>query len=56
MNTGGTSRTTSRRQAAPALGAVLGAAVLFRLPPLLNARGVHSDAAVVGLQATPSRH
>jgi hypothetical protein len=26
-------------------------AVLFRIPPLLNARAVHSDAAVVGLQA-----
>ena len=25
--------------------------VLFRIPPLLNARGVHSDAAIVGLQA-----
>src|SRR5262249_28735121 len=25
--------------------------VLFRLPPLLNARAVHSDAAIVGLQA-----
>src|SRR5215510_2802496 len=25
--------------------------VLFRIPPLLNARGVNSDAAVVGLQA-----
>lgn len=27
------------------------ATLLFRLPPLLNARGVHSDAAIVGLQA-----
>lgn len=31
--------------------ALLAAAVLYRLPPLLNARGVDSDAAVVGLQA-----
>src|SRR5512139_3436213 len=30
---------------------LLASTVLFRLPPLLNARGVHSDAAVVGLQA-----
>jgi len=27
------------------------ASILFRLPPLLNARGVHSDSAIVGLQA-----
>src|SRR5690348_929562 len=32
------------------------AAVLFRLPPLLNARGVDSDAAVVGLQARHLLH
>ncbi len=30
---------------------LLTAAILFRLPLLLNARGVHSDAAIVGLQA-----
>ncbi len=30
--------------------------VLFRLPPLLNARGVHSDAAIVGLQAMHMLH
>lgn len=42
---------TSARQVRLVLGAVLGASLLFRLPPLLNARGVHSDAAVVGLQA-----
>lgn len=30
---------------------VLAAATLFRLPPLLNAGAVNSDAAVVGLQA-----
>ena len=32
-------------------GALLAGAVLFRLPALLNARDVNSDAAVVGLQA-----
>ncbi len=30
---------------------LLGGSVLFRLPALINARGVHSDAAIVGLQA-----
>src|SRR3712207_3476813 len=30
---------------------LLVASTLFRLPNLLNARGVHSDAAIVGLQA-----
>ena len=30
---------------------LLAASLLFRLPPLLNSNGVHSDAAVVGLQA-----
>lgn len=34
-----------------ALLLVLAAAVAFRVPALLNARGVHSDAAIVGLQA-----
>jgi hypothetical protein len=33
------------------VGVLLLATLLFRLPPLLNARGVHSDAAIVGLQA-----
>ncbi|MDP9371421.1 MAG: hypothetical protein M3Q65_02980 [Chloroflexota bacterium] len=33
------------------LALLLAAAVLFCLPALLNARGVHSDAAIVGLQA-----
>lgn len=32
-------------------GLVLFATVLYRVPVLINARGVHSDAAVVGLQA-----
>jgi len=36
---------------AAGLGLLIAATLLFRLPPLLNARGVHSDAAVVGLQA-----
>lgn len=31
--------------------AVLAASILFRLPPLLNAAGTNSDAAIVGLQA-----
>lgn len=31
-------------------------AVVFRLPPLVNARGVHSDAAIVGLQAMHMLH
>ena len=35
----------------PAFLFLLVASILFRLPPLLNARGVHSDAAIVGLQA-----
>lgn len=39
------------RRAGWALAALLLASVLFRVPPLLNARGVHSDAATVGLQA-----
>lgn len=30
---------------------VLAASIAFRLPPLINAAGTHSDAAVVGLQA-----
>jgi hypothetical protein len=38
------------RTAAPWL-AVLAASILFRLPPLLNAAGTNSDAAIVGLQA-----
>lgn len=41
----------SGRQRWAALGVLLLATLLFRLPPLLNARGVHSDAAIVGLQA-----
>lgn len=40
-----------RRRAWRLLLAVLVASVLFRLPALLNAAGVHSDAAIVGLQA-----
>ena len=40
-----------RRPGGP-LALLLVAAVLARLPALLNARGVNSDAAVVGLQAT----
>ncbi len=42
-------RTTVRDLAA--LAALALAAILFRLPALLNARGVHADAAIVGLQA-----
>ena len=38
------------RKAAPWL-AVLAASILFRLPPLINAPGTNSDAAIVGLQA-----
>ncbi len=41
----------SRRQRWAAVGVLLLATLLFRLPPLLNARGVHSDAAIVGIQA-----
>jgi hypothetical protein len=37
-------------------GALLASAVLFRLPALLNARDVNSDAAVVGLQAIHILH
>ncbi len=40
-----------RGQWLAAVGLLLVATALFRLPALLNARGVHSDAAVVGLQA-----
>jgi len=39
------------RQRWTAVGVLLLVTVVFRLPPLLNARGVHSDAAIVGLQA-----
>lgn len=38
------------RKAAPWL-TVLAASILFRLPPLVNAAGTNSDAAIVGLQA-----
>jgi hypothetical protein len=38
-------------EARRALLLVMVAAVAFRLPALVNARGVHSDAAIVGLQA-----
>lgn len=38
------------RRAAP-FGILVGLNVLFRLPALINASGVHSDAAIVGLQA-----
>jgi hypothetical protein len=38
------------RDAAPWL-AVLAASIAFRLPPLINAPGTNSDAAIVGLQA-----
>jgi hypothetical protein len=40
-----------RGQVLAALGVLLLGTLLFRLPVLLNANGVHSDAAVVGLQA-----
>ncbi|HLL85481.1 MAG TPA: hypothetical protein VK420_22610 [Longimicrobium sp.] len=42
---------SDRRRGWLLLLAVLVASVLFRLPALLNAAGVHSDAAIVGLQA-----
>lgn len=38
------------REGAPWL-AILSASILFRLPPLINAPGTNSDAAIVGLQA-----
>ena len=38
------------RPTAPWL-AVLVASILFRLPPLINAAGTNSDAAIVGVQA-----
>ncbi len=43
-------RWTSFRPTAPWL-VVLAASILFRLPPLINASGTNSDAAIVGLQA-----
>lgn len=42
---------STRGQVLAGLWLLLVATLLFRLPALLNARGVHSDAAVVGLQA-----
>jgi hypothetical protein len=42
----------SRLAAALPWLALLVASVAFRLPPLINAPGTHSDAAIVGLQAT----
>ena len=42
---------SSSFKAAAAFLTLLIASILFRLPPLLNARGVHSDSAIVGLQA-----
>ena len=46
------SRTRRSRQAqAAALLTIIAAALAFRLPPILNARAVGSDAAAVGLQA-----
>lgn len=44
------SRWTRLRPTAPWL-VVLAASILFRLPPLINAAGTNSDAAIVGLQA-----
>ncbi|MEP7125490.1 MAG: hypothetical protein ABJE95_31445 [Byssovorax sp.] len=44
------SRWTRFRPTAPWL-VVLAASILFRLPPLINAAGTNSDAAIVGLQA-----
>jgi hypothetical protein len=35
---------------------VLAASILFRLPPLINAAGTNSDAAIVGIQATHLFH
>ena len=43
------------RAAAPWL-AVLAASILFRLPPLINAAGTNSDAAIVGIQAMHLLH
>ena len=42
---------TGRAPAVLAFAGLVLASILFRLPMLLNARGVHSDAAIVGLQA-----
>jgi hypothetical protein len=44
------SRFARWRPTAPWL-VVLAASILFRLPPLINAPGTNSDAAIVGLQA-----
>jgi hypothetical protein len=47
----GRSRARVGGQVTFALVLLLAAGILARLPALLNARGVHSDAAIVGLQA-----
>ena len=43
------------RRAVP-FAALAGLNVIFRLPALINASGVHSDAAIVGLQAMHILH
>lgn len=45
-----------RRSLPLVMGALLIATLLFRVPPLMNARDVNSDAAVVGLQAMHMLH
>src|SRR4051812_14132947 len=45
-----------RLTASAPFAAILALNVAYRLPPLLNARGVHSDAAIVGLQAMHLLH
>jgi hypothetical protein len=42
---------SARLRCAAPWGAVLALSIAFRLPPLINAAGTNSDAAVVGLQA-----
>jgi hypothetical protein len=49
--TSGQSRDRARGRVTLALLLLLAVGVLARMPALLNARGVHSDAAIVGLQA-----
>lgn len=44
-------RWLDRLRPSPPWLAALVASILFRLPPLINAPGTHSDAAIVGLQA-----
>lgn len=52
----GGAATGCRRELVVPLGLLFLATLLFRLPPLLNASGMHSDAAIVGLQAKHMLH